>query len=205
MTLRGRALAALLAGLAAGLVVLGLATLRLHGGAPNAQGRGEKVLELDPARVVGLAVEGGEGPLRLARTGFGWVAVEPAPREVDARRVAALLDRLVALRRRATLASPAAGGAALSPYGLDAPRLRLTLALDDGRAEKLAFGGGTGEDGAAFVSVTDGAVVVVAADASAAIEADLAALRAAIGGGPPLPPPTDDPPAAKAAKPRRRG
>ncbi len=132
--------------------------------------RGSPVLAFDAARAVAVRFASGDREVRLERRGErGWVTV-PGDVPADARAVEAVLDRLVALRRRATSAGAGLAPERLRPYGLDAPRRRLAVVLDDGRAETLAIGLTTEYDGTTFVMPTSGDVAIVSADARAALE-----------------------------------
>jgi hypothetical protein len=148
--------------------------------------RGSPVLAFDPARAVAVRMTSGDREVRLERRGErGWTSV-PGGVPADAAAVAALLDRLAALRRRATSAGAGLSPERLRPYGLDAPRRRLAVVLDDGRAETLAIGLTTEGDGTTFVMPTSGDVAIIAADARAAVEraADAVAGGARVPAGP---------------------
>jgi Domain of unknown function (DUF4340) len=148
--------------------------------------RGTPVLAFDPARAVAVRLVSGSVEVRLERRGGrGWVSV-PGGVPADPRAVGALLDRLAALRRRATSAGAGLAPERLRPYGLDAPRRRIAVGLDDGRVETLAIGLTTEGDGITFVMPTSGDVAIVSADARADLEraADAAAGGARVPAGP---------------------
>ncbi|MGC4000816.1 MAG: hypothetical protein QM767_26535 [Anaeromyxobacter sp.] len=144
--------------------------------------RGATVWAFDPAAAVALDAQGAEGTLRLRRTGEGWEGAPPG----SAGHVPALLDVLAALRNRVELAAPGKGN--LAWYGLDHPRLQLTLTGPGGQLQRLALGQTNGADGTVFALGPRGEVLVLPAEAGAELEAHLAALRAGQpGGGPPGP------------------
>ncbi|HSN91623.1 MAG TPA: DUF4340 domain-containing protein [Anaeromyxobacteraceae bacterium] len=139
--------------------------------------RSRKVLALDPARAREVRLLGAGGEIRLAKEGETWRLVAPVRADADAGAVGRLLDRLASLERRATSAKAGAPPESLRPYGLEAPRTRLEVVLDDGRTERLALGDDSGFDGAMFVQPTSGEVAVVASSARADLEPGLDALR----------------------------
>jgi hypothetical protein len=141
------------------------------------EARTRKVLALDPARAREVRLVGEGGEIRLVKEGDAWRIVAPVRADADAEAVGRLLDRLAGLERRATSARSGAPPESLGAYGLDAPRTRLEIVLDDGRTERLALGDDSGFDGAMFVQPTGGEVAVVASNVRPDLEPGLEALR----------------------------
>jgi len=139
--------------------------------------RSRKVLALDPARAREVRLLGPGGEIRLVKEGEDWRIVAPVRADADAEAVGRLLDRLAGLERRATSAKAGAPPESLGAYGLDAPRTRIEVVLDDGRTERLALGDDSGFDGAMFVQPTGGEVAVVASNARPDLEPGLETLR----------------------------
>jgi hypothetical protein len=146
-------------------------------------GRGSKLFAVDPARVREVRVAGADGPVRLVRDGAGWRLTAPVEAEADRDAVARLLDTLAGLRRRATSAPAGETAGELRFYGLDRPRTRLEIVLDDGRVERLALGDDNGFDGTTFAMPTSGEVVFIPSYARLDLEQSVTSLR----GKPPAP------------------
>jgi hypothetical protein len=137
----------------------------------------KKVFLFEPPAVQELRVTAKGDAVRLARGPAGWRIVAPVDAEADPAVVERLLQRLATLERRGVSASADAPTNVLASFGLDAPKVRLEVVLDDGRTERLALGATTGFDGAMFVMPTDGRVLVVSGNARAALEQGLAELK----------------------------
>jgi hypothetical protein len=159
-----------LAVLAAWTVVARFALVRHTRERAAHEDRGTPVLALDPARAIELRLASSGREVRLVREGERWRFAVPGDVFADPRAVGALLDRLAALSRRGTSAGAGLGTKRLGPYGLDAPRRRFSVALDDGRVETLAIGLTTDQQGITFVMPTSGDVAIVSADAYADLE-----------------------------------
>jgi len=167
---RAAAVILAVAAIAAGAAAVARLGVRLRGEERrSAQGRTARVVELDPARATALRVSVGGEERRLVRAGAGWRLEGPVNAPADAAVVETLLAQLAALERRATVVAAGASPERLRFYGLDAPEAALEVRLDDGRSVSLAFGTGTGEDGAMFVQPGSGEVVLVAAAARGAL------------------------------------
>jgi hypothetical protein len=138
----------------------------------------KKVFLLEPAAVKELRVAAKGDEVRLVRGsgGLGWRIASPVDAAANEEAVARLLGRLATLERRGVFALAGAPERVRASFGLEAPKVRLELVLDDGRTERLALGDTTGQDGAMFVMPTDGRVLVVSANARAALELGLADL-----------------------------
>jgi hypothetical protein len=139
----------------------------------------KEVFLLEPAAVKELRVAAKGDEVRLVRRPGEsvWRIVSPVDAAANEEAVGRLLGRLSTLERRGVSASAGAPERVLARFGLDAPKVRLELVLDDGRTERLALGDTTGFDGAMFVMPTDGRVLVVSGNARAALELGLADLR----------------------------
>jgi hypothetical protein len=124
--------------------------------ARHARSAERRVLDFQAAEVVGLDLSLGTEAVRLRRDPSGWHLLGPPEAPADPAAVAALLDRLGALRRRSALAP----GHDPSRYGLDPPRGRLSLALADGRSLALDLGDDT-PVGQSFYARSGGEVLAV--------------------------------------------
>jgi hypothetical protein len=142
--------------------------------------RGTAVLPFDPARAVTIRIAGPEGEVRLARAASGWAFTAPVARPADAGDAARFLDALAALHRRATSAPAGLPADLLRPYGLDAPRWRVEVGIEDRGTVSLAVGGTTGAEGIAFVMPTSGDVAIVSTTEREALEAAAEALGARV-------------------------
>jgi hypothetical protein len=171
-------IAALLA--AAWVAIARFATARRATERAAGEERGSAVLAFVPARAASIRIAGREGEVQLSRGPGGWEFTAPVPRPADRRDVDALLDALASLRRRATSAPAGLPAELLQPYGLDAPRWRVEVRLDDGRRESLAIGGTTGPEGIAFVMPTKGDVAMISTTQRQALEAAAEALGARV-------------------------
>jgi hypothetical protein len=104
--------------------------------------------------------------VRLRREAPGWRLLAPSEGPADASAVAALLDRLGSLRRRARVAP----GRELSVYGLDPPRGGVSLSLAGGRSLALDLGDDA-PVGQAFYVRTGGEVLVVSGSVAGLVPA----------------------------------
>jgi hypothetical protein len=126
--------------------------------------------------VKALTVEAKGATTRLVREGDGWKVEAPLAAPAERSTVEALVEYVAALRRKASVeAKPDA--AALPRFGLERPRVRVTLALDGGRQETLALGDENAFDGTIFVRTTSGAVDLVGGEARWSLEKDTFDLR----------------------------
>jgi hypothetical protein len=183
MTPRRTALVALVLVAALGAAwatIVRFATMRRAAERASGEDRGSAVLTLAPARAASIRIAGREGEVRLSRGPGGWEFTSPVPRPADRRDVDGLLDALASLRRRATSAPAGLPAELLQPYGLDAPRWRVEVQLDDGSRESLAIGGTTGSEGIAFVMPTKGDVAMISTTERQALEAAAEALGARV-------------------------
>ncbi len=114
------------------------------------------------------------GAVKVERSGSSWRITSPLQAEADRVTVDSLLDRVAAARRRS---QAAAAGSPLGRYGLDPPRIKLTVTLLDGKTESLAVGDTNSFDASLFVQPTGGAVDVVGGDLRFAVDKGLFDLR----------------------------
>ena len=136
----------------------------------------EKLYAFAPAKVKAIAVEAKGEATALARSGDGWRIESPVKAGAERATVDALVDRIAELRRKSTIA-PAPDGAALARYGLEKPRAKVTLTLDDGKSESLALGDENAFDGTAFVRTTGGAIELVPGEVKWSVERSTFDLR----------------------------
>jgi hypothetical protein len=171
--------AALLAAVA-GLVALAWILVERPAGEARAIRDAGRLLAFEPASVREIHVSGPAGEVRLARgvpAGGGapaWRVTAPVEGAGDEAAVEALLGALSRLRPRAVLGVPAGG---LGPLGLDPPRARVVLILDDGRRLALDLGDDHPFDRAAHARVAGGAVVLLPPGSRATLAPVLDALR----------------------------
>lgn len=142
--------------------------------------RGTALLPFDPARAATIRIAGPEGEVRLVRAADGWAFTGPVARPADARDVGRFLDALAALHRRTTSAPAGLSADLLRPYGLDAPRWRVEVGIEDRGSVSLAVGGTTGAEGIAFVMPTSGDVAMVSTTERDAVEAAAESLGARV-------------------------
>lgn len=162
--MRARAKLWLLVAVLAGVLALLVTAARLGVDRPDERARAtrdseRRALAFAPAEVSLVELEAGGQAVVARRAGGGWVArgaAAPGPggdRTVDGEAVAALLERLSALRVRAAVEP----GRDLVVYGLASPRLRVRLVLDaPGPGPSSGAAGGTGGAGARLLTLDVG-------------------------------------------------
>lgn len=96
--------------------------------------------DLDEDEVVGVEIDGSDGPIRLARTDREWRLIEPVDYPADDSTVHALIAAIAALDAERTLSLDELN---LSDYGLDDPEFGVALEGSDGRRFSLAVGDAT--------------------------------------------------------------
>jgi len=168
------------AGLAAGLaalfaVLVAWAFLSVERPMREEHGRRasvDRVLPFSPADVREVRLSTASADVVLARGGAGWTISAGPSLPADPAAVEACLERLAALRRRATV--PAADGG-LAGFGLDPPRARLSVSLHGGRTLVLEIGGDNPFDHTLFARA-GAEVVVLPASARAVLALDPALL-----------------------------
>ena len=187
MASRARTLAsaAALAALFAGLVTWArLGVERPDAAARAAHERTTRPLPFSPADATAVAfARKGEPPVIVERDGAGWRITAPSPGPASSAAVEALLDRLAALRVRATLPPEPAS---LAARGLDPPGARVAVTLRDGQVLRLDLGVESPFDQATFARAdgrVDGKILVVEGVPQIALDPEVEPLRVAPGGG----------------------
>lgn len=132
----------LAAALAAGFAALvAYALLRVERPDEAARARHEaeaRALSFAPGEVLAIAITTRAGTaIRIERVGEAWRLASPRAEAASAPAVDGLLERLGAIRLRATLPAGTKGDAA---PGLDPPAARVVLALRDGSTRTLDVG-----------------------------------------------------------------
>jgi hypothetical protein len=166
---------ALLAGAAAAVAIAYLGVEKPRQSEEARKETEEKILRLDPARVVGIAVDAKGATVKLARApGQPWRVVAPVEAPADPAAVQSLLDAVAGLRR---LSRVAEAGTALAAYGLDRPRAKVTLSLEGGGEESIALGTDNPFDASVYVLAGQEGVDRVSGSARWSLEKDLLDLR----------------------------
>jgi hypothetical protein len=178
MKARTRTAVTALALLAAVAAAVGIAFLGVEKPRRSEEARKEaeeKVLALDPARVVAIAIDAKGGTVKLARApGQAWRVVAPVEAPADGFAVQSLLDAAAGLKRLSRAAEP---GAPVAPFGLEPPRARLTFSLEGGGEESVALGTDNPFDASVYVRAGQGGVDRVSGAARWSLEKDLLDLR----------------------------
>ena len=178
MKARARTAVTSLALLAGAAAAVGLAYLGVERPRRSEEARketDEKVLHLDPARAVGIVLDAKGATVKLARTpGQPWHVVAPVEAPADQTAVQSLLDAVAGLRR---LSRVAEAGAPLATYGLDHPRVKVTLSLEGGGEESIDLGTDNPFDSSVYVRAGQGGVDRVGGSARWSLEKDLLDLR----------------------------
>jgi len=178
MKARTRTAVTTLALLAAVAAAVGIAFLGVEKPSRSEEARKEaeeKLVVLDPARAVGIAVDAKGGTVKLARApGQPWRVVAPVEAPADAFAVQSLLDAVAGLKRLSRVADP---GTPLAAYGLEPPRARVTVSLEGGGEESVALGTDNPFDASVYVRAGQGGVDRVSGAARWSLEKDLLDLR----------------------------
>ena len=99
--------------------------------------KSEKLFEFDQAKAVSLRLEkDGKLVAQAVREEKGWKLTEPGPGEADAQAINGLLGQLATLKQKKDLGEEKD----LKAFGLDAPRLFVSVKLQDGSEHGLSFG-----------------------------------------------------------------
>ena len=103
----------------------------------EAKEKSEKLFDFDKAKVKSLKLEK-EGKLTAAleKGDKGWKLVQPIEAEGDDNQIDSLLTSLTGLKQKKDLGDEKD----YKSYGLDAPKLRVTVKLDDGKEQGLETG-----------------------------------------------------------------
>ena len=103
----------------------------------------QPLLDIDPARVTAITIDGDDGQVRLTRGDDGWTLPGLDGFPADAVKVEGLLTTITNLRRPLPVATSAEARARFK-VGAEAPEHRLTLSNDAGKLATLLAGGSPG-------------------------------------------------------------
>src|SRR5260221_10862686 len=110
--------------------------------------KSEKLFDFDKAKVKSLRLEkAGKLVAALAKDDKGWKIAEPVQAEGDDASVDGLLTSLAGLKQKKDLGDEKDAKA----YGFDAPKLLLSLKLDDGKEQGLQLGVDNSFDNTSYV------------------------------------------------------
>lgn len=124
----------------------------------EAKEKSEKLFDFDKARVKSLRLEkDGKLVVAAAKDDKGWKIAEPVKAEGDDSAIDSLLASLSSLKQKKDLADEKD----LKAYGLDAPRLQVSVKLDDGKEQGLQFGVDNSFDNTLYVKKLGDATVRV--------------------------------------------
>lgn len=130
--------------------------------------RDKRIVVFGADALASLELSGG---VRLERQEGSWMLVGDARERADEEEVESLIRALQDLRATAFAAEEPED---LAPFGLDDPRLRIELQLEQGEPLSLAFGE---RDGKAFVRLGEGPVAEIASSIWEKLEKDHDTLR----------------------------
>jgi len=134
----------------------------------EAKEKSEKLFDLDKARVKELRLsKDGQTVVRLEKAEKGWMLLEPVKAKGDGTAVDSLLGTLTSMKQKKDLADEKD----LKAYGLDQPKLEVSVKLDDGKEQGLQLGIENGFDNTLYVKkLGDGTVRVVDAYQKSSLE-----------------------------------
>lgn len=115
------------------------------------------LFRLDPENVVALEVQTESGRAKLLRTSPDGPWQLEDGREADQFRVTSLIGRMSSPVPRRSLGPVAE----LAPFGLEPPRARVTISLQDGTATVLLFGDSTPDGTGRYMQLASSSEVVV--------------------------------------------
>jgi hypothetical protein len=121
--------------------------------------RDKQILTFSDDSIRRIAVQRGDGRVLLKKTDEAWTIEEPAPYTADATTVRSFLATLRSLRAVDFVAEEAAD---LAAYGLDAPRVSITLYGDKEDDQKQVLVGGENDKKDVYVKVAGRAAVYTA-------------------------------------------
>jgi hypothetical protein len=125
----------------------------------EAKEKSEKLFDFDKAQVKSLRLaKGGKPTAALAKQEKGWKLTEPVQAEADDQAVSSLIDQLAALKQKKDLGEEKDAKA----YGLDAPRLAVSVVLDGGKEQGLEVGTDNTFDGTIYLRKLGDPVIRVA-------------------------------------------
>ena len=141
----------------------------------EAKEKSEKLFDFDKARVKALRLEkDGKLVAALARDDKGWKIVEPLQAEADDSAADGVLAGLLGLKQKKDLGDEKDARA----YGLDAPRLQVSVKLDDGKEQGLQAGVDNSFDNTTYVrKLGDPVIRIVEGSAKNAFDKPLFELR----------------------------
>lgn len=114
----------------------------------EAKEKSEKLFDFDKARAKEIRLEkDGKLAVALSKGEKVWSMTQPVQAEGDESAIDSLLSALTGLKQKKDLAEEKD----LKPYGLDAPRLAVTVKLDDGKEQGLRVGVDNSFDNTLFV------------------------------------------------------
>jgi hypothetical protein len=123
--------------------------------------RDKKIVAFDTGAVTRIALDRGADSTVLTKNGDAWRIEKPADYAADASTVAALLSSLESLRAKDF---PSEGSDDLKPFGLDQPRLAVSLTAGaDGPVTRILFGKDA-EDKSVYVKVGDRPTIYTVGD-----------------------------------------
>jgi len=124
----------------------------------EAKEKSEKLFDFDKAHAKELRIEkDGKLSVALAKGDKGWKLLQPVQAEADDSAVDSLLGTLSGLKQKKDLADEKD----LKSYGLDAPKLVVTVKLDDGKQQGLRAGMDNTFDSTLYVQKAGDATVRV--------------------------------------------
>ncbi len=134
----------------------------------EAKEKSEKLFDLDKARVKELRLaKDGQTVVRLEKAEKGWMLLEPVKAKGDGTAVDSLLGTLTSMKQKKDLADEKD----LKAYGLDQPKIEVSVKLDDGKEQGLQLGIENGFDNTLYVKkLGDGTVRVVDAYQKSSLE-----------------------------------
>src|SRR5579859_3540919 len=160
---------------AGALVVVAAWTQKDEAAKTEAKEKSEKLFDFDKAQVKSLRLEKEQKLVAaLARDDKGWKIVEPVQAEADDAAVDSMLTSLASLKQRKDLP----GEKDLKAYGLEAPRLSLSVKLDGGKEQGLRVGVDNSFDNTAYVQkLGDSTIRIIDSYAKSAFDKPLFDLR----------------------------
>jgi hypothetical protein len=134
----------------------------------EAKEKSEKLFEFDKARVKELRLsKDGQTVVRLEKAEKGWMLLDPVKAKGDGTAVDSLLGTLTSMKQKKDLGDEKD----LKAYGLDQPKLEVSVKLDDGKEQGVQLGIENGFDNTLYVKkLGDGTVRVVDAYQKSSLE-----------------------------------
>lgn len=126
--------------------------------------RDKRILDFGPDAVKQLALKGGKGDFALSKQGDTWFLDRPGHDRADQQEVQRLLT---AIRNLSTQDFIDHSPVELKKFGLDKPRLKISVVTGEGEAAREIFFGNKREDGDEIYAVVDAKPPVYIVDESA--------------------------------------